>query len=353
MKILITGMNFLQCVEDYYLRQDLNVVPTQYALVKCLRDMGHQVDQRPVKIGEDLKEYDKVIAFIHSPAGFARYLYNGLWAIHKRPDCILSIDDWQADSIWEGITRLNADNIFRPYLKDMAADVPEDVEKYKKNLLEAVDIIKAMKNQLVIAAFMKGNISKMVPWYPKHLLNTYHLNPYHLNRRPENAFTGDDDRVILEDMLINPKDKKKEWAFVSLVQNKTRKYLKNMNLSWNVNFFGGMRGEFKSPRLKEPEMCNAYQQHWGCLVPRYYHAGSGFWRPRVFQVADSHSILCVHPDEGMVYSEAHIVNPNDVEQMDLSQLIDLARRQKEGLYDNHPLDKKITRKQLKHILDYE
>lgn len=354
MKILITGMNNLQCTENYYLRQELNVVPTQYALLAALRDMGHVVDQRPVTIGEDLKEYDKVIAFIHNPSGFAGYVYNGLWVIQARPDCILSIDDWQADSIFDGVIQLTPETLFRPYIKEHHINIPDNIEAYSSQLLEGIEIVKRMQNKMLIAGFLGGDISLMLPQYPKHLFRTYHLNPYHLNRRPENNFTGFDDEYYMDDMLISPEKKKMEWAFVSLMQSKTRKYLKSLDMSgkWEINYFGAARGEFKSTRLKEPEMCGAYQKYWGCLVPKYYHAGSGFWRPRVFQVADANSILMTHPDEGKLYSNAHIkYNVKDVEQMDLTQLVALAKEQKEGLYSSQPLDKGITRKQLKEALE--
>ena len=53
MKILITGMNKNQCTENFYLRQQLSVVPSHYSLMRCLKDMGREVEQRLVKIGED------------------------------------------------------------------------------------------------------------------------------------------------------------------------------------------------------------------------------------------------------------------------------------------------------------
>ena len=354
MKILVTGMNNLQCVENYYLRQELNVVPTQYALLAALRDMGHIVEQRYVTIGEDLKEYDKVICFIHNPAGFAGFVYNGLWAIHVRPDCILSIDDWQADSIFAGVTTLTPDTLFRPYIKEHHTNIPDNIEAYSSQLLNGIDIVKNMQNKMLIAGFLGGDISLMLPQYPKELLMTYHLNPYHLNRKPENNFTGYDDEFYMDDSVISSDKKKMEWTFVSLMQSKTRKYLKSLDMSgkWEINYFGAARGEFKSTRLKEPEMCGAYQKNWGCLVPKYYHAGSGFWRPRVFQVADANSILMAHYDEGKLYSDAHVsYNVKDIENMDLSQLINVAKLQKEGLYDSQPLDKSITRKQLKAALE--
>ena len=36
MKILITGMNKNQTTKDFYLRQQLKVVPSHYSLIRCL-----------------------------------------------------------------------------------------------------------------------------------------------------------------------------------------------------------------------------------------------------------------------------------------------------------------------------
>ena len=90
-KILITGMNTLQVTEDFYKRQQLQVIPSHTSLIACLRDMGYEVIQRPVDIGEKLDEFHKVIVYIHNPSGFAGFVYNALWAIYARPDCVMAL----------------------------------------------------------------------------------------------------------------------------------------------------------------------------------------------------------------------------------------------------------------------
>ena len=130
MNILITGMNKLQCTKDFYLEQQLKVIPSHYSLIRCLEDMGHTVTQRHVEIGETLDEFDEVIVFIHNPSGFAGYVYNALWAISQVPNCILAFDDWQTDSIYSGLVALKVPaKLFRQYVKDSHKFVPEDVEK--------------------------------------------------------------------------------------------------------------------------------------------------------------------------------------------------------------------------------
>ena len=106
MKILVTGMNKNQVTESFYLNQQLKVVPSHYSLLRCLRSMGHEVEQRYVKIGEDLSDYDRVICFLASPRQALQLaFYNGLWAIHATPKdrLILAFDDWQTEGIFKGI----------------------------------------------------------------------------------------------------------------------------------------------------------------------------------------------------------------------------------------------------------
>jgi hypothetical protein len=55
--------------------------------------------------------------------------------------------------------------------------------------------------------------------------------------------------------------------------------------------------------------------------------------------------------EGRIYGDAYVgVRARDVEQMDLTQLTDLAKRQRDCIYDTHPLDKKITQHEIQMIL---
>ena len=61
-KILITGMNKNQCTEDFYLRQQLQVVPSHYSLLRCLRDMNYEVEQRvePREVPRLVDDHDVV-----------------------------------------------------------------------------------------------------------------------------------------------------------------------------------------------------------------------------------------------------------------------------------------------------
>jgi hypothetical protein len=339
MKILISGMNKLQCTEDFYAQQQLKVVPSHYSLIRCLRDMGHTVEQKVVTIGEDLSVYDKVIMFIHNPSGFAAYVYNALWAINARPDCILAFDDWQIDSILSGILALSdPEKMFRPYVKESQTQIPDNVEQYSEQLMSAIQQIQSKKNPTLISAFAGGDLSLLLDGWDN--LFQYNPNPYHLNRQA-GVFFGEKERV---------------FNFAGLVQDKTKKWLKNQSVEktgWPLKMYGSRKDG--QDRVTEDVMVDLYGQQWGILMPGYAHAGSGWWRARPMQVADAGSILIGDPKEMMLYygDEALAsIKAIDLVSMSDNQLEEFAEAQKKALYKLHPLNKETQQWELKSCLAF-
>jgi len=338
MKILITGMNKQQCTENFYKTSQLKVMPSHLSLIACLRDMGHTVEQRIVTIGENLSEYDRIICYIHNPSGFAGFVYNGLWLINEYPDCILAFDDWQTDSIYKGLIALeDTTKLFRPYVKDGHKHIPDNIEDYKKQLLNGIEIVKLKKNKMLISAFAGGDLSLLID-YPKELMFSFNPNPYHINLASN----------------FNPLFDQKQYVFnfAGLIQDKTKKWLKAQNVgSWPLKKYGSRKDG--QDRVTEPEMVNIYGQQWGILMPGYFHAGSGWWRARPLQVADSGSILIGDPKEMMLYyNDEYLagIKASDICLMSDNQLESLADAQRKAIYTTHPLDKSVTQEELGRVL---
>ena len=363
-KILITGMNAAQCKKDYFLKQELQVVPSQYALFRCLEDMGYEVEQRAVDLGEDLSGYDDVIVYMHSIQSFCQRLFSGLYAIAARPDCILAFDDWQIDQIYDSFSQYllnlneSQEKSYREYLLNLyqGKEPLEEIKKYHDHYKAACELALQKKNRLLVSAFDRGDLSLLkLGWNPDRVYR-FNPNPYHLNRNASNNYGEEAVGLgVLMDEVATPENKISVWNFASLVQRKTQKWLKMQNPQewvWPINFYGARRGtEVKQERLTEADMCRVYNKQWGCLMPGYFHSGSGWWRARPLQVTDAGSILVCEDKEGKVYGDAYVgVRAKDVEQMDLTQLIKLAKDQRDCLYDNHPLDKSITRNEISEVL---
>lgn len=362
-KILITGMNKLQCTKDFYLKQQLQVVPSHYSLIRCLEDMDYEVEQRHVKLGEDLSGYDEVVVYIHSIQAFCQFIWSGLYAVKARPDCIIAFDDWQFSQIFGAIETYqekmegNDPGIFRDYLFDLwqGEEDKETVKSYKDDYIEACKIITSRNNRLLVSAFAGGDLSLLNLGWKEENVYQYNPNPYHLNRRADNGYgTG---TIDLGGFFDDAPVKEKKWNFASLVQEKTRKWLKLQqpeDWKWEVVYFGAKRGKYKSERKTEPEMVKVFEQQWGCLMPGYFHAGSGWWRARPLQVADAGSILIGDKPEMLVYYRDEALaslTVADVEAMSDEQLADTALAQRNALYANHLLHKSAQQAEIRKVLE--
>ena len=373
MKILITGFNKEQCTKDYYLGKELKILNSHYSLIRCLEDMGHEVEQRTVSIGEDLSGYDKVIIYLSSVKSFAHHSFDALYALTARPDAILANDDWQVREVFISF-KLYEENLIahketgkpffdygtNQYLANLyKGDTPlEDMGKHIDTFIEACHIVNQKQNPLVLCTFAGGDNDAFNIDYKGPIIN-YNPNPYNLNRRPENNY-GEDVGLLGffddEPIIIPAEEKKMRWIFSSIVQSKTMGWFNKQKPTWDVLNFGPRRETkqtkgIETYRVKEPEMCKIYNENWGCMMPEYYHAGSGWWRSRVQQVADVESVLVCSDKEGAIYGEAYVGNTiESVENMSLEELTKLGKAQKECLYDNHPLDKAVQRRELEEIV---
>jgi hypothetical protein len=303
--------------------------------------MGHIVDMRPTVIGESLDEYDEVFVFLHNPAGFAGYVYNALWAISQKPNCIFAFDDWQTDSIFAGLSALDdPTKLFRKFVVDSHTNIPDNIESYTDTFIECIEKIKSRSNRMCMPAFSGGDLSLLLDW-SKDLLFGYNPNPYHLNRQPA--------------LTLFPDPKQRVFNFAGLMQDKTKKWLAKQGVestNWTLKQYGSRKDG--QDRVVEGEMMNVYASQWGILMPGYFHAGSGWWRARPLQIADVESILIGEPKEMMLYyRDESLANIRavDIAHLSDSQLTEIAQAQREAIYRNHPLDKDVARQELNAVLN--
>jgi hypothetical protein len=358
-------MNKNQTHNDYFLKQELKVVPSHYALFRSLEDMGYDVEQRVVNIGEDLSHYDEVIIYIHSPKAFCQFLWSGLYAIAARPNAIFAFDDWQIDQIMYSIKSYkdyfdegDLEKAYKDYYFDLwqGKETKEEVAKWTDSYVKACEQILTKSNRLLVSAFAGGDISLLKTGWPADKIFTFNPNPYHLNRTPENDY-GVEKVVTFDDLFGSndgPVEKKKEWNFASLVQKKTRKWVDSQGVKdWPITYYGSKRNEEKCERLTEDQMCKKFHEQWGILMPGYFHSGSGWWRARPLQVADAGSVLVGDKKELMLYyGDASLIKTaREVEVMSADELKELAESQKKALYKLHPLDKMVTQAELTKVLN--
>jgi hypothetical protein len=352
--------------------------------------MGHEVEQRQVELGEDLSGYDEIIVFIAGPRQLvATTVYEGLWAISQKTDCILAFDDWQVPDLFKGVAKCdgNSDELFAQFILDVNKKTLEQVEPYEFNFMNALHVITSMKNRMLISAFRTEHVKDNENYgphllfdkinYPRDRLFVYNPNPYHRNRMPGDLLhEGAEDPAWKKPSLtfnegvelINERwaVKERRFNFASLVQSKTQKWLKKQGYTgnpkndeegdiggWPVDLYGSKAETQK--RLTEDQMCQVIARDWGCLMPGYEHAGSGWWRARPLQCADAGSILLGEDKELRVYygndypffglKAADLVSATDEE------LAEIAKTQAQALYRYHPLDKSVQVAELQAVLE--
>lgn len=379
---LITGMNKSQCVRKHFLRMNLKVVPSHYSLFNCLVDMGYEVEQRPVELGEDLSEYDEVIVYIAGPRQLvATNVYEGLWAISQRPDCILALDDWQVPDLFKGVIKAGqGDELFAQFILDVNKKTLGDVKPFEKQLRAAIETIAARKNRMLISAFDTSHLNDPANFgahllfdkvgYSADRVFTFNPNPYHRNRRwGDLHHEGAEDPTWTPPLLsytVGPKPKKEcRFNFASLVQSKTQKWLKKQGYTgnpkddeqgmigtWPVDLYGSKAESQK--RLTEDQMVQVITLDWGCLMPAYDHSGSGWWRARPLQCADAGSILVGDEKELRVYygNDYPFYGLKAIDLVDChdGELEEIATTQAQSLYKLHPLDKAVQVAELQAVL---
>jgi hypothetical protein len=295
MKVLITGFNALTIGTA---RSPLNIATSAKILPTVLKELGYDVTQKAIIPGEDVSMYDKVIVYVFGPNSLsARYWYGAAYTIIKRPDAIISIDDWQTKDSVSGFGTFSRGH-WRIWKKLSKAGNPvgkmywEEAQPYKKEIEDFVDAFAFEKwpHKLLIPAYDGGNFEELglkaneiVNWDPSPYTDTYLQSP----------------EAGLFDSQPPPIEiKEKAWILASLVSKQS--WLKKQTFSWPIKTFGNVKE--KQPRLKEHELYQEYRKVWGIISPPHYHTmkGSGWWRVRYKMAYDAKSIILAHPEEAKV-----------------------------------------------------
>lgn len=376
MKILITGFNKNQCTRQFYLGQQLKVVPSHYSLYNCLTDMGHTVEQRRVELGEDLSSYDEVIVFIAAPRQLVTTcLYNGLYAISQKPNCILAVDDWQADDLYKGVQKcLTTDDLICEFVLNVNKQTKEGIAPYIKHFIAALRVIEKKENRMLVSSFSTAHLNNMAYGghtlfsktnYPASRIFTYNPNPYHRNRcLADIGHDGSENPDFKGQPITNViVQKEKRINFASLVQSRTKKWLKNQGfdseaeegkiLDWPIDLYGSKAESQK--RLTEDAMVAVIARDWVTLFPEYEHSGSGWWRAKPLQCAMNNSILIGGGKKelevlyGADYPFFNLDSKN-VQKFSDADLQQIANIQRDRLMKLHPLDKKVQRDELSRVL---
>ena len=326
MKILVTGFNALAIGTA---RSPLNIATSARILPKVLQELGHDVTQKQIIPGEDVSMYDKVFVFVFGPNSLsARYWYGAAYTIIKRPDSIISIDDWQTKDSVSGF-RTFSNGHWRIWKKVSQAGNPvgkvnwEEAQPYKKEIEDLVDYFahKEWPHKLLVPAYDGGNYEELgmkakeiINWDPSAYTDTYLKSP-------------DNQEDLLSSFAPNDGIKENAWICASLVSKQS--WLEKQEFNWRVKTFGNQRE--KQTRLKEHEMFQEYRKVWGVISPPHYHTakGSGWWRVRYKMALDAKCIVYAHPEEAKILGIN--CDLNKVENSSKEELLNISREHMDAL----------------------
>lgn len=265
MKILVTGV-----VAAHVGRVLLRYVQTPVLVAEALAAAGHQVERRPVLIGDDLGRYDRVLVFLQTPRALdARYVFGALRALAERPDALLAVDDWQLHTLHPGYRswakhgeRILRTRAARANLYERAALCALSPARLRRWLAAGEELAGEWPRPVLVPAF------------------TWH-DPAKLRLRARRLVPVDPSGFYAATLPRQAAQvRERRWVLAALADNSA--WVAGLGLTWPVTAYGGPR--FKGgERVHEEVVIGAYARVGGVLSPPHVNVGSGWWRARVPQ----------------------------------------------------------------------
>jgi hypothetical protein len=324
MKILCTGFTLGQSGSP----PRPGYVILSECLVPLLKDLGHDVDNRHVTAGEDLEEYDLIIAGIISPFSVsAKYIFpvfsllSRYWLTDRKP-VICMIDDWEmhqitgnSKSALRDIRRLTRPNVYarRP---DYAWASSEEGMNAMVRVLSRFTETGLPPVILPKFGFGDGEIYKRIVTAEEY----WFLDP--VSYMPRHEFG-----------LVHPRDRQRQWVVAGI--HDYRDFVQDIrqkHAAWPVLSFGGGLDTRKETLVPVSEVVEAYANSWGVLSKPYRKLfGAGWWRERVVHAAMTRSVLFSDSREYAQLGAPYMYSVAEIESFSTGQLYDLADAQADAL----------------------
>lgn len=301
----------------------------------CKR-LGHQVEWRPVIMGEDLSKFDVIIAGITKLMSMTAFelRYGCLWAMTERPFILLSDDghklgndlhtSFKPKYIWNYPTGEMLNNRVRVN--------QEAGLKFQDKIDSVIDALREKKLKMIQVAYDWGNhdLAKSIFWFMD--LRLIDLTPLHF---------------VYEQPLF-PIVKSRKWVMASLTHQREWEFDPQIGLSWPVMNIGNTTD---NPALKkrvthEYLVESIYRPNWGCMTWPFLKkiAGTGVWRDRFHHAIQAGSVIWAQPDEMRPLGEAFLLTIPQIESLTNKQLAELAEYQKHVFESHQPsIDEALTK----------
>lgn len=301
-------------------------------VVPTLEAYGHEVDHRPVAIGETPGDYDLVVAGV-VPLGSIQITnqLGGFGVLGWGKPTVLLFDDWR---VRETVTVLTTMRNKGPetYFTRRRGD-----GYYYSGTREQLLAVAEPYHQL-LEAYVHG--------WPE---NWYGLLPFHqfgnhlkaVKKLPERArLARFDPSPFVQRPDVEPAHafRKPRWALAT-VQDYSA-WIEKQGLTWPVDVYGASLASRKKghgyPVLKNENLvATTYAGYAGVLSPPHQHAGSGWFRTRYVHAAEYKNVLGLDAKDRAMFAgrpSGYSYTPQQAEGMTPAQVATLAAHQSEEFY---------------------
>jgi hypothetical protein len=290
-------------------------------LVSVLKNLGHQVQNRPFDVHSDhASDFDVVIVGMHSFTGLpAIHKYQACECIYQAAEdgipCFFMLDDWDIKKVINGSRAvMNQPSRITKPLYEYCHEFKWATENKKRRdrIFEACRIVVDPLSwpSCLTPLYPGGEVAKLTNLIPPETLIPW--NPASVT--PQYAGTPCMDET-----------REARWIFAVLTNQ--FKWLESLKLEWPVLHAGGKASKadiFLSEVRIFEEMC----QSWGSLSCPYWHLGSGWYRIRHCLAVQAGCLIAGDPRELSFIDPSFAVTPQQLENLDLDEARDLRDRQR-------------------------
>lgn len=337
--ILFTGSTSKQTDDNAWQRARVKRIDDSSIICNSLRKQGYNVERKKIQWGEDLSKYDMAIVGVgcFGSNNYSGDIFNSLYALYKIPNALVFYEDWKIDSNMKSFS-----NMLKPgeLEKSIAKKWSNGsyfyggVDNPNFDINIAKEVIENLHNgfyDALIPAFDWGNkdiVRKIIK--SKNIYNLdlspYVLENWNIDLRPE------------------PQEKRKAYMLASLVDH--RGWVKKMQLSWPVVYYGAKSIKDSIKLETETDVYNECGKYRVILCPEYPHSGSGWFRIRyVYSALQKSIILTSYNDlRALGISYKHIESLSD------SELDEYALEQRKAIF-KYAWNKEKFDNKIKQIVD--
>lgn len=335
MRILFTGYTTLQIAPER--RGIIQKLDVPAEVVNCLREMGHEVDWRLVRLGEELRgKYDLLWLNVASPASInsSRGALGALWTVNSGLPMIGFLDDWQYRQ------NLNAHKLI---VKNPEARLFAKMGDKPLHGSEDFEVIKRYQDVMVQAcAAMLGPVwdrgavpvAPLYSWGDESIVQEKVTRDTHLSH-----VYGIDPSFITKPHLEEAwyrlcrggwPPRERRWQLGAISKQDAWIEKARLDAKWAVSQFGHSKAGLRLPT--ETDVICQYARAWGVLSPAYPQNGSGWFRSRFIYAAFIGSVLSTEKKEADQLGPSYRYPRVWVENMSDLQLASLAQDQRDALW---------------------